>query len=172
MNRDVRSSKSGRPGSWARDHARAGSRRSSPMTAVRRSILEVGARQMIRPELWLVAAVAVGMLLVEVWQSSRVTELAMSLDRSRSTLQHVRARWDVARARLERQSTRAQQVSLADELGLAPADAQQVVQLPSEYLADAADAPPEGKAPTVLAWAERAARALVPEATARVRDRN
>jgi len=112
------------------------------------------------------------MLLVEVWQSSRMTEFSLSLDQSRTALQQVRARWDCACARLQHQNTRAQLVPLAAEMGLAPADAQQFVQLPSEYLADAADAPSEGKAPAVLAWAERAARALVPEATARVRDRN
>ncbi len=138
----------------------------------RRSILEVSMSRAIRPELWLVAVAAVGMLLVEVWQSSRMTELGLSLDKSRSALQHARARMDCAHARLERQTTRAELVPLAAELGLAPADAQQVVQLPSAYLADAADAPAEGKPPAALAWAERATRALVPDAMARARDRN
>ncbi len=170
MNRDVRGSRFFRGASGAAKRARPPGP-ALPAARIRRSF-EAGARHAIRPELMLVAVAAVGMLLVEVWQSSRMTELAMSLDGSRSALQHARARWDCARARLERQSTRAEQVSLAGELGLTPADAQQVVQLPSEYLADAADVPTEGKAPPALAWAERAARALVPEATARARDRN
>ncbi len=137
-----------------------------------RSFRDAGMGRAIRPEMFLIAVAAVGMLLVEVWQSSRVTELCLSLENSRATLQHMRARLDVTHARLERQTTRAQLVPLASQLGLAPADAQQVVQLPSEYLADAADTPTESKAPGALAWAERAARALVPDATARARDRN
>ena len=137
-----------------------------------RSSRDAGMVRAIRPEMFLIAVAAVGMLLVEVWQSSRVTELSMSLESSRSTLQHMQARLDVSHARLERQTTRAELVPLASQLGLAPADARQIVQLPSEYLADAADAPTESRAPGALAWAERAARALVPDATARARERN
>jgi hypothetical protein len=136
-----------------------------------RSFPDAGMGRAIRPELFLIAVAAVGMLLVEVWQSSRMTELCMSLEKSRATLQHAQARLDVTRARFERQTTRAELVPLASELGLAPADAQQIVQLPSEYLAGAADAPDPGKAPTAMTWAERVARALVPDATARARDR-
>lgn len=129
-------------------------------------------RRAIRPELWLIALVAVGMLLVEVWQSSRMTALAMSLDKNRTELTQAQARVESARARLERFSTRAELVPLASQLGLAPADAQQVVRLPSAYLADA-DAPrTEGRGSSALALAERAARVLVPEATARGRDPN
>lgn len=137
-----------------------------------RSSRDAGMARAIRPEMFLIAVAAVGMLLVEVWQSSRVTELCMSLESSRSTLQHMQARLEVSHARLERQTTRAELVPLASQLGLAPADARQIVQLPSEYLADAADPPTESRAPGALAWAERAARALVPDATARARDRN
>ena len=137
-----------------------------------RSFRDAGMVRAIRPQMFLIAVAAVGMLLVEVWQSSRVTELCLSLENSRAALQHMQARLDVTHARLERQTTRAELVPLASQLGLAPADARQIVQLPSEYLADAADAPTESRAPGALAWAERAARALVPDATARARDRN
>jgi hypothetical protein len=136
-----------------------------------RSFLDAGTGRAIRPELFLIAVAAVGMLLVDVWQSSRMTELCLSLEKSRAAVQHAQARLDVTRARLERQTTRAELVPLASELGLAPADARQVVQLPSEYLAGATDAPAEGKVSTAMAWAERVARALVPDATARARDR-
>lgn len=153
MNKDVRR----QHGSWRAPRSR--------------SFRDASLGRAIRPELFLIAVAAVGMLLVEVWQSSRMTELCMSLEKSRAMVQHAQARLDVTRARLERQTTRAELVPLASELGLAPADAQQVVQLPSEYLADAADAPADGKAPTAMAWAERVARALVPDATARARDR-
>jgi hypothetical protein len=161
MNMDVRRLQRPRPASGRGPRLRA---------PARRLRLDAGVSRAIRPELFLVAIAAVTMLLVEVWQSSRVTELCLSLEKSRTALQHVRARLEVARATLERQATRAELVPLASELGLAPADAKQVVQLPAEYLADA-DAPAEGKTPAALAWAERAASVLVPDATARVRDR-
>ena len=153
MNKDVR----GQRRSWRAPRAR--------------SLKDAGMGRAIRPEMFLIAVAAVGMLLVEVWQSSRMTELCLSLEQSRASLQHARARLDVSRARLERQTTRAELVPLASELGLAPADTKQIVQLPSEYLADAADTPEPGKTPTAMAWAERVARALVPDATARARDR-
>jgi hypothetical protein len=125
----------------------------------------------IRPELWIVAAVAVGMLLVEVWQSSRMAELCLQLDLTRSTLVQARARLEFAHARLERRTTRAELAPLAAQLGLVPADAQQVVNLPAEYLADGGSQG-SSEPSAVLALAERASRALVPEATARGRAGN
>jgi hypothetical protein len=52
---------------------------------------------------------------------------------------------------------------------LAPADAQQVVVLPSEYLAAATPRMRAEESVSLLAWAERVSRTLVPEATARDR---
>lgn len=124
-----------------------------------------------RPELWLVAAVAVGMLLVEVWQSSRMAELCLRLDLTRSTLVQARARQEFAHARLERRTTRAELAPVAEQLGLVPADAQQVVNLPAEYLA-VGGTRGSSEPSAVLALAERASRALVPEATARGRAGN
>ena len=126
----------------------------------------------LRPELWLAAAAAVGLLLVEVWQSSRVTELSFSLEKSRSALVQAQARIESAQARLERQTTRAVLAPVAATLGLVPADARQIVSLPSAYLADGEAATRDGVPVSLLAWAERAARALVPEATARSRGVN
>jgi hypothetical protein len=123
-----------------------------------------------RPEMILGAAVLVGMLLVEVWQSSRMTQLCLALDQTRSACVQANARCDYLRAAVERSTTRAELVPLAGELGLAPADAGQIVLLPSAYLAD--DGRPvardEGSV-TALAWAERISSALVPDATARGR---
>lgn len=124
-----------------------------------------------RPEPWLCAAALVGVLLVEVWQTSRMAELSLTLEQSRTAIERGRARLEFVRAGLERRTTRAELVPLASELGLAPADAQQIVSLPSEYLADGGTTRP-GDQPTALALAERAARALVPEATARDRRGN
>ena len=121
-----------------------------------------------RPELWLLATVVVGMLLVEVWQSTRVAELSLTLDQSRTALQQAHARLDFVRAELERRSTRAELAPLASQLGLAPPDAQQVVVLPAEYLAEGEVADRSADRP-LLAWAERVSRVLVPEAKARGR---
>ncbi len=125
----------------------------------------------IRPELWLVAAAAVGMLLAEVWLSSRAAELSLTLDKHRSALVAAQARLEFVHAQLERQTTRATLAPLASELGLSPADVRQVVVLPSAYLAAPGAPARSGDAPSLVAWAERVSRVLVPEATARDRGR-
>jgi hypothetical protein len=126
----------------------------------------------IRPELWLYAIVLVGMLLVEVGQSSRMAALGLALDQTRSALAQAQARLEFVQAQIDRRTTRAELAPLASRLGLAPADAQQLVALPSEYLA-VADVPArDGGTVSPLAWAERASRVIVPEATARVRAGN
>jgi hypothetical protein len=123
-----------------------------------------------RPEPWCIAAAVVAMLLVEVWMSARVAGLSLELDRNRTALEAAQARLQFVCARLERQTTRATLAPLADELGLSPADARQVVVLPAAYLAAAGTSTRSGDAPWAVAWAERAARVLVPDATARSRD--
>ncbi len=139
--------------------------------AVRRPLVSWRASEAraIRPELWLVALAAVGMLLVEVWQSSRMAELGLALDRNRSAVQQSQARLDYLRAQLDRRTTRTELAPQAARLGLVPVDARQVVLLPSQYLA-ADEASTSGEPRSALAWAERASRVLVPEARARGRD--
>ncbi|TMQ68099.1 MAG: hypothetical protein E6K80_14590 [Candidatus Eisenbacteria bacterium] len=122
----------------------------------------------VRPELWLLAALVVGMLLTEVWQSTRVAELSLTLDQSQAALQQAHARVDFVRAELERRSTRAELAALAKQLRLAPPDVQQVVVLPAEYLASGeASSPVEDR--SLASLAERVSRVLVPEAKARGR---
>jgi hypothetical protein len=134
-----------------------------------RSSWRASEMRVARPGLWLIAAAVVGMLLVEVWEGSRVAQLSLALGQNRTALEQAQARLAFVRADLERRTTRAETAPLAGRLGLAPADAQQVVALPSAYLA-AGTAPDRGQEPaSVLALAERASRALVPEATARAR---
>ena len=116
--------------------------------------------------------VLVGMLLVEVWQNSYVAELCLTLDQNRTALSRSRARLDFMRADFERRTTRAELAPLARKLGLAPADAQQIVGLPSEYLAAATPVVGDPVRPSLLAWAEEASRALVPEARAKSRIEN
>ncbi len=125
-----------------------------------------------RPGLWMLALALVGMLLVEVGQSSRMAELSLHLDQNRAALVQAQARLEFVQAQLERRITRAELAPQASKLGLLPADPRQVVALPSEFLA--ADAPADGspEPATLLRLAERASRALVPEATARARAGN
>ena len=126
-------------------------------------------RRALRPELWAAALIVVGMLLVEVWQSSRMAELCIALDHNRAAVQEAQARLEYLHAQLDRRTTRAELAPQASLLGLVPVDARQVVQLPSEYLA-AADPRPGQDSRPVLAWAGGFSRVLVPEATARGRD--
>jgi hypothetical protein len=125
-----------------------------------------------RPGLWLIAAAVVGMLLTEVWEGSRVAQVSLALGQNKVSLEEAQARLAFVLADLERRTTRAETAPLASRLGLAPADAQQVVVLPSAFLATDATPNRDGKPGSVLAWAERASRALVPEATARARADN
>lgn len=124
----------------------------------------------VRPELWLSALVVVAILLVEVWQSSRVAELSLHLDRTRSALVETRAHVDYLRAEGERRITRAELAPVASRLGLAPAQIHQVVALPAAYLAEGAPLAERHATPSLWTWAERVSSALVPEATARGRN--
>ena len=127
-----------------------------------------GEARMLRPDLWVFALAVVAILLVEVWQTSTMAEVSLRLDRDTKRLTEARARLDYARAERERFTTRAELDRVARSMGLAPIDAQQLVALPSAYL-ERGGRGEHGDAVPLLAWAERAARSLVPEATARTR---
>ena len=122
-----------------------------------------------RPELSLGAAVVLAMLLVEVWQTSRMAQICLSLDQDRSELKQANAQLLYARAAADRRSTRAELVPVAARLGLAPTRREQVWKLPSEFLADDRTTPRDETPVPLLALAERVSDALVPEATARGR---
>lgn len=141
---------------------KAGIRRSRPFWQMHES-------RPVRPELWLIAVVVIGILLAEVWQSSRVAELSLALDRSRSALAETRAHVDYLRAEGERRITRAELAPMARQLRLVPAQAHQVVALPSAYLAEAAPASGRNRTPSLWTWAEGISHVLVPDATARAR---
>ena len=131
-----------------------------------------GEARFLRPELWLVATVVVAMMLLDVWQSSHVAELCLHLDRSRVELKQADGRLQTDRAELERRGTRSELAPVAAQLGLVPADASQIVNLPSEYLAgDEGHARGRERA-SLVSWAENLSHALVPEATARGRARD
>ena len=126
----------------------------------------------VRPGLWLLATVLVAMLLVEVGQSSRMAELALELDQNRAALAQAQARLEFVRAQIERSTTRAELAPVASRLGLAPVDPRQVVALPAEFLAADEAAVESPEQASLLGLAERASRALVPEAKARARAGN
>ncbi len=134
-----------------------------------RPFWQVPERLFPRPELWAVAAVVLAMLLVEVWQTSRMAQISLALDQTRSAYKQADAQLMYARAAADQRSTRARLDPVAAKLGLAPTRREQVWKLPSEYLADDRSAPRDNESVPVLALAERVSGALVPEATARGR---
>ena len=126
-------------------------------------------RRSPRLGLWLAAFALLGMLLAEVWQNARVTQLCLDLKRTHDALTAVQARRAYDHAQLERRATRASLSPLAGSLGLVPADARQVVMLPAEYLARDESRAVRRSAPSLAA---SLSEAHVPEATARERDGN
>lgn len=126
-------------------------------------------RRSPRLGLWLAAFALLGMLLAEVWQNAKVTQLCLELERTHHALTAAQARMAYVRAQLERRATRASLSPLAGSLGLQPADAHQVVMLPAEYLARDESRTTRPSAPSLAA---SLSEALVPEATARERDGN
>jgi hypothetical protein len=128
-----------------------------------------GERRSPRLGLWLAAFALLGMLLAEVWQNAKVTQLCLDLERTHHALTAAQARMAYVRAQLDRRETRASLSPLAGSLGLAPADARQVVMLPAEYLARDESGASRRSAPSLAA---SLSEVLVPEATARERDGN
>ena len=123
----------------------------------------------LRPGVWLAAVAVVGMLLVEVWQSARMAELAVNLDQSRRVLAQERSRLEFDRAEIERGRTRAELVPVAAKLGLVPVDGGRQIELPTAYLAVDAEPGAPSAGSTRVAWMERALRSVVPDAFARSR---
>jgi len=126
----------------------------------------------LRPAWILAAVLLLAMLLLEVWQQSAVASLSLRVGQATDQLKRASNERDWMRAQLERNTTRAEVGSLAVSAGVRPADAAQVVWLPSDYLEeDGAAVNPEGS-PTLLAAAGHALQSLVPEAKARGRHVN
>jgi len=121
-----------------------------------------------RPELWAMAVVVVGMLLVQVWQSARLAQDCMKLDRLRRALAQERSRLEYDRQRLEGDLTRAELEPIAARIGLVPVESVQQIDLPASYLASEG-AVKAASSPSKMAWLDRVSRALIPEATARSR---
>lgn len=125
-----------------------------------------------RPQLVLLAAAVLAVLLMEVWQTSTVASLSVRLGRSADALQQASAERAWANSRLERSSSRSQLGPVAGALGLQPVDPRRIVTLPEEYLEPAPGRPASTPASPLVAFAGRALGALVPDAAARGRDVN
>lgn len=128
-------------------------------------------RRALRPEPWLLGAALVAILLAEVWQSSQMAALSLELDRTQKAFVKTDAQRGFLRARLERETTLAELVSMAPRLGLERADVDQVRALPTEFLVADGSARDAAADPR-WAWAERVSRLVVPEARARSRTGN
>jgi hypothetical protein len=121
------------------------------------------------PELGACAMIVLAMLLVEVWQTSHMAQISVTIGQTRSELQQAEAQLGFARADADRRTTRAELLQLGNQMGMAATSREQVWRLPSEYLADDRTAPRDETPVPVFALAERVSGAIVPEATARGR---
>jgi hypothetical protein len=111
----------------------------------------------LRPGWVLAAVLLLAVLLLEVWQQSAVASLSLRVGQT---------------TQLERNTTRAEVGSLAVSAGVRPADAAQVVWLPSDYLEEDGAVASQDGSPALLAAAGHALQSLVPEAKARSRHVN
>ncbi len=122
---------------------------------------------------WILGGILLlAMLLLEVWQQSAVASLSLRAGQSTDQLKRTGNERDWMRAQLERTATRAEVGSLAFSAGVRPADAAQVVWLPSDYLEEDGVVVNHDGSPALLAVAGRALQSLVPEAKARGRHVN
>ena len=125
--------------------------------------------RVFRPGWILGAILLLAMLLLEVWQQSAVASLSLRAGQATDQLKRASNERDWMRAQLERGTTRAEVGTLAFSTGVRPADAAQVVWLPSDYLEEDGAAVDRDGSPALLAVAGRALQSLVPEAKARGR---
>lgn len=124
-----------------------------------------------RPQLVLAALAVLGVLLLEVWQTSTVASLSEQVGRATHALQQANAELEWTRAQLVRESSRSVLGPVANAIGLKPADPTSIVSLPEEYL-EPADGPKSGASRSAVAYAGRVLQSLVPDAAARGRRLN
>ena len=108
-----------------------------------------------------------GAAFVEVWQVTRVSELTFAIDKSSLELAKAEARRDAIHASIAARSTRTALESEAKRLGMRPAEPDQIVVVPQEWLAGGGSSEEVGGA--LVALGRRVAETLVPSARARTR---
>ena len=104
---------------------------------------------------------------VEVWQVTRVSELTLAIDRSEKAIAETQARRDYLDAQLAATRTRPALERRAAQLGMKPAEPEQIVVVPAAYLADGPGAEEGGR--FLVALGRRVAETLVPQARAKSR---
>jgi len=107
----------------------------------------------VRPGWILGAILLLAMLLLEVWQQSAVASLSLRAGQATDQLKRASNERDWMRAQLERTTTRAEVGTLAFSVGVRPADAAQVVWLPSDYLEEDGVAVNHDGSPALLSFA-------------------
>lgn len=150
----------------------ASGRTPSPRLVVRPGTRRATDAPEFRPQLALLAAGFLAVLLLEVWQTSTVASLSVRLGRSVQELQQAGAEKAWLSSQLERQGNRAELGPVAGALGLRPVDPRRIVTLPEEYLEPAPSRASATPTAPLLALAGRTLEALVPDAAARGRQVN
>ena len=109
----------------------------------------------------------VGGAFVEVWQVTQVSALTLRIDVAAADLAKAEARRDALEAQLAQHRTRTALEAEAKRLGMKPAEPEQVVVVPAEWLAGGGGSEEGGGA--LVAFGRRIAETLVPSARARTR---
>ena len=109
----------------------------------------------------------VGAGFVEVWQTTQVSALSIHIGRTADDLAKAEARRDALEARLAEHRTRTALEAQAKRLGMKPAEPEQVVVVPAQWLADGGSSEEGGGA--LVALGRKVAETLVPQARARSR---
>jgi hypothetical protein len=113
---------------------------------------------------WILALVLMAAF-VEVWQVTRVSQLALETDRAAVDLAKAEARRDDLEARLAATRTRTALEAHARRAGMKPAEPGQIIVVPDAYLAGGGVVEEGGHA--LVALGRRVAETLVPSARAR-----
>lgn len=150
----------------------ASGRVASPRLVVRPGTRRATDAPAVRPQLALLAIGVLGLLLLEVWQTATVASLSVRLGHSVHALQQATAERAWLSSRLEQGTSRSELGPVAASLGLKPVDPRRIVTLPEEYLEPAPGGAASAPTAPLLAMADRALEALVPDAAARGRNVN
>ena len=124
-------------------------------------------RRSIPLGVWVLAIVLLAAF-TEVWQATRVSELSIDLERKSAALGKAEARRDALEAQLAAHRTRTALEARARSLGMKPAEPEQIVVVPSAWLA-AGPEREEGAGGALVAFGRKVAETVVPSARARTR---
>ena len=117
------------------------------------------------PHWILFAALLLAAAFIEVWETTTASELSLQIEALQSKLRDGESHLALLQSQTSQVAIRQELDGTAEELGLRPADPDQIVVIPTRYIAvgSASEMPEDGLA----AMQERVADLLVPEARAR-----